>query len=153
MARTSDRPWRKLFEAKEVREKIDVEAMCRAAEGYLHRKADLEKLLAGSILELEFLPVDAENGRMRAVFCTGNVRFANVFMAARPSDKKKMLKSPFIGLSSRDQASVEVFDVTDGRRKTIPLKSWKVVLPFVLPLTPKTVLPLDAIVNAYAKRA
>ena len=152
MAGVSDRTWRRLFEAREVKEKFDQAKIFALADTCLHNKKDLEKLLAVALLELEFLPKDAKDaGEKKALFCTGNRLFANVFQAARPSDKKKRLKTPSAGMHTRDPLSVDVFDVVDGRVKTVSLRSWKVVLPFILPITTDNVLELDAVVNAYAK--
>lgn len=55
-------------------------------------------------------------------------------------------------MSTKDPNSVDVYDVVDRHIKTISLKSWKVVFPFVLPITEDNVLVLDSIVNKYAKQ-
>lgn len=89
---------------------------------------------------------------MESVFGTGNIRFMNVCKKARLADKQKQLQSPFVGMSTKDPNSVDVYDIVDGHVKTISLKSWKVVFPFVLPITEDNVLVLDSIVNKYAKQ-
>ena len=150
MARAADRKWRKIFESEDVRKKIDLNKILAFTQKLLHKKADLEKLLSIALVEIEFLPKDAKT--MESVFCTGNIRFMNVCKKVRPADKQKQLQSPFVGMSTKDPNSVDVYDVVDGHIKTISLKSWKVVFPFVLPITEDNVLVLDSIVNKYAKQ-
>lgn len=55
-------------------------------------------------------------------------------------------------MSTKDPGSVDVYDLADGHIKTISLRSWKVVFPFVLPITEDNILLLDGIVSKYAKR-
>lgn len=150
MAGAADRKWRKIFESEDVRKKIDLNKILAFTQKLLHKKADLEKLLSIALVEIEFLPKDAKT--MESVFCTGNIRFMNVCKKARLADKQKQLQSPFVGMSTKDPNSVDVYDVVDGHIKTISLKSWKVVFPFVLPITEDNVLVLDSIVNKYAKQ-
>lgn len=143
------RKWRKIFESKDVREKLDLKKILAFTQKLLHRKADLEKLLSVAVVELEFLPKDSKD--FEALFCTGNIRFMNVCKKAKPADKQKQLHSPFVGISTKDPMSVDVYDVVAGHIKTVSLKSWKIVFPFVLPITEDNVLILDSIVSKYAK--
>lgn len=145
-----DRKWRKIFESEDVRKKIDLDKIKAFTQKLLHNKTDLEKLLSVAVVEIEFLPKDAKTPE--SVFCTGNIRFMNVCKKSRPADKQKQLQSPFVGMATRDPGSVNVYDVADGHVKTISLRSWKVVFPFVLPITEDNVLVLDSIVNRYARR-
>ena len=145
-----DREWRKIFESEDVRNKIDLKKILAFTQKLLHRKADLEKLLSVALVEIEFLPKEAD--KAESVFCTGNIRFMNVCGKAKPVDKQKQLKSPFVGMSTKDPTSVDVYDVVARHVKTVSLKSWKVVFPFVLPITEDNVLLLDSIVNKYFKR-
>jgi len=149
MAGDADKKWRKIFESEDVREKIDLKRILSFTQNLLHRKADLEKLLSIALIELEFLPADSKT--LKSIFCTGNIRFMNVFRKIKPADKQKQLQSPFVGIATKDPTSVDVYDITAGHVKTISLKSWKVVFPFVLPITEDNVLILDSIVNKYAK--
>ena len=150
MAGAADKKWRKIFESEDVRKKIDLKKILAFTQKLLHNKTDLEKLLSIALVEIEFLPKDSKS--MTSVFCTGNIRFMNVCQKVKLTDKKKQLHSPFIGMSSKDPTSVDVYDIVDGHVKTISLKSWKVVFPFVLPITEDNVLVLDGIVNKYAKQ-
>lgn len=145
-----DRKWRKIFESEDVRKKIDLDKIKAFTQKLLHNKTDLEKLLSVAVVEIEFLPKDAKTPE--SVFCTGNIRFMNVCKKSRPADKQKQLQSPFVGMATRDPGSVNVYDVVDGHVKTVSLRSWKVVFPFVLPITEDNVLVLDSIVNRYARR-
>ena len=142
--------WRKIFESEDVREKLDLKKILAFTQKLLHKKADLEKLLSVALVEIEFFPKDAK--KAESVFCTGNVRFINVYKKARPADKQKQLRSPFVGMSTKDPTSVDVYDIVAGRVKTISLRSWKVVFPFVLPITEDNVLLLDSIVSKYTRR-
>lgn len=150
MAGNANKAWRKIFESEDVRKKIDLGKILAFTQKLLHNKADLEKLLSVALVEIEFFPKDAD--KAESVFCTGNIRFMNVCKKTRPADKQKQLHSPFVGMSTKDPASVDVYDVVDGHVKTISLRSWKVVFPFVLPITEDNVLVLDSIVNKYAGR-
>ena len=149
MAGSSDMKWRKIFESDDVRKKIDLSKILAFTQKLLHNKSDLEKLLSIALVEIEFLPKDSD--RMESVFCTGNIRFMNVCQKTKLIDKQKQLRSPFVGIRTRDPLSVDVYDVASGHIKTISLKSWKVVFPFVLPITEDNVLLLDSIVNKYSK--
>lgn len=146
----ADREWRKMFESEDVRKKLDLGRILAFTQKLLHSKADLEKLLSVALVEIEFLPKDGKT--TQSVFCTGNIRFMNVCRKTRPADKQKQLQSPFVGMSTKDPGSVDVYDVVDGHVKTVSLRSWKVVFPFVLPITEDNVLLLDGIVSKYAKR-
>jgi hypothetical protein len=141
--------WRKLFESSDVKEKIDFKKILNLTESLLHNKKDLEKLLSVSIIELEFLPKDLD--KRESIFCTGNIRFINVFKKIKLTDKKKQINSPFVGIKTKDANSVDVYDIIDKKIKTISLKSWKVVFPFIMPITEDNVLLLDSILNANFK--
>lgn len=145
-----DKSWRKLFESEDVRKKLDLKRVLGLTKSLHHTKADLEKLLSVAIAEIEFLPKDGDE--MKSVFCTGNVRFVNAYKRAKPADKQKQLRTPFVGMHTNDPFSVDVYDVEERRQKTVSLKSWKVVFPFVLPITEDNVLVLDGLVNRYLRK-
>lgn len=145
-----DTSWRKLFESEDVRKKLDLNRVLGFTKSLHHTKADLEKLLSVAIAEIEFLPKAGD--KKKSIFCTGNVRFINAYKKAKPADKQKQLKTPFVGMHTNDPLTVDVYDIVDRRNKTISLKSWKVVFPFVLPITEDNVLILDGIVNKYLKK-
>lgn len=145
-----DKSWRKLFESEDVRKALKLDRAIGFVKQLRHTKADLEKLLSVAVAEIEFLPKDGD--RMESVFCTGNVRFINAYKKAKPADKQKQLRSPFVGMHTNDPFSVDAYDVAERRQKTISLKSWKVVFPFVLPITEDNVLVLDGLVNRYLKK-
>jgi hypothetical protein len=149
MSSNGNKIWRKLFESSEVKEKIDFKKILNLTESLLHNKKDLEKLLSVSIIELEFLPKDSD--KRESIFCTGNIRFINVFQKIKLADKKKQINSPFVGIKTKDAYSVDVFDIIDKKIKTISLKSWKVVFPFIMPITEDNVLLLDSLLNANFK--
>lgn len=113
-----------------------------------HTKADLETLLANSIAEIEFKPKDSD--KFRRIVCSSNVRFVNVYKALKKDDKEKKIRSPFEGIHTRDSMSVDTYDLVDGKRKTICLKSWRAV-NFVM-LTEDNVLVLDRLVKECLSR-
>lgn len=113
-----------------------------------HTKADLETLLANSIAEIEFKPKDSD--KFQRIVCSSNVRFVNVFKALKKEDKEKRIKSRFEGIHTRDPRSVDAYDLVDGKRKTICLKSWRAV-NFVL-LTEDNVMVLDGLVRECLKK-
>lgn len=108
-----------------------------------HTKADLETLLACSISEIEFKPKDSD--RFQRMVCTSNIRFINIYKALKKEDKEKQLRSPFTGIRTKDRLSVDTYDLVDGKRKTISLKSWRAV-NFVM-LTEDNALVLDGLVR------
>ena len=113
-----------------------------------HTKADLEILLANSIAEIEFKP--KRGGDFTRIVCSSNVRFVNVYKALKKSDKAKKIRSPFAGIHTRDSFSVDTYDLVDGKRKTISLRSWRVVN--LVALTEDNVMVLDRLVRECLSR-
>jgi hypothetical protein len=126
-------------------------AEARSAEAFKnlkHTKADLETLLAFSISEIEFKPKNSD--KFQRMVCTSNTRFINVYSALKDIDKRKKIRTPFIGIHTKDPNSVDTYDLVDGKRKTLCLKSWRAI-NFVM-LTEENVLVLDRLVNECLKK-
>jgi hypothetical protein len=126
-------------------------AEAKSAEAFRnlkHTKADLETLLAFSISEIEFKPKNSD--RFQRMVCTSNTRFINVYNVLKEADKRKKIKTPFIGIYTKDPKSVDTYDLVEGKRKTICLKSWRAI-NFVM-LTEENVLVLDRLVKECLKK-
>lgn len=126
-------------------------AEARSAEAFKnlkHTKADLETLLAFSISEIEFKPKNSN--KFQRMVCCSNTRFIKVYSALKETDKRKKMNAPFIGIYTKDPQSVDTYDLVDGKRKTICLKSWRAI-NFVM-LTEENVLVLDKLVKECLKR-
>ena len=105
-------------------------------------KADLETLLACAVCVLEFTP----NGKKpERIICCSNVRFVNSFKAKKKTDFAKALRSPYMGMRTKNPSTTRTYDLVAGKPKTIPLppNTWWVVdawmfsdetLPALVPL-------------------
>ena len=122
---------------------LEAELMTKNAfKGFKRTKSDLETLLACAICVLEFVPKSGEPKRM---LCCSNIRFVNAFKSIKKKDAEKALRSPYVGMRTKDPTTVMTYDLVDGKPKTVSIKpnAWYVphawmfsdkTLPVLVPL-------------------
>ena len=113
-------------------------------KGFKRTKPDLETLLACAICVLEFVPRSGEPKRM---LCCSNIRFVNVFKSVKKKEVEKALKSPYVGMRTKDPLTVMTYDLVDGKPKTVSIKPNTWYVPHAWMFSDKTLPALVPLVR------
>ncbi len=98
----------------------------KAQQGLKHNKEDLQLLLNGNIVKIDFMTAD----RKRVVRnFTSNMIFVKLLSEAKEKNRKKLANQLYNskGIITKDPFSVDSWDLDENKRKTISLKSWQII--------------------------
>ena len=97
-----------------------------AQKNFKHNKEDLQLLLNGNIARIQFMTKDKK--KVTREF-TSNMIFVRLLSEAKEKNRKilanKLNESQ--GIITKDPFSVDSWDIEENSRKTIFLKSWKIL--------------------------
>ena len=97
-----------------------------AQKSFKHNKEDLQLLLNGNIAKIQFMTKDKK--KVIRTF-TSNMVFIKLLSEAKQKNRKilatKLNESQ--GIITKDPFSVDSWDIEENSRKTISLKSWKIL--------------------------
>ena len=98
----------------------------KAQQGLKHNKEDLQLLLNGNIVKIDFMTSD--KNRVVRTF-TSNMIFVKLLSEEKKKNRKVLAEKLYDskGIITKDPFSVDSWDIEENKRKTISLKSWQII--------------------------